>query len=103
MRIANRRRDIETAHSGVTKFNPTTASEARRRLDLESREIAEDLIHMLRHLSDIEERMMAELHQMIQDATDICPLVNLFKESQPLSKPDSHRNQSRTSEFEEAA
>lgn len=82
MRIVNRRRDVEAAHSGVTQFNPTTPTEARRRLDVEGRKIAEDLIHMLRHLSDIEERMLPELHHMIKDATDVCPIVNLFKESQ---------------------
>ncbi len=85
VRIANRRRDLEAAHSGITEFNPTTASKARDQLRIDTNKILTDLVHMLEHLGDIEEKMLLELHMMITDATDVCPVVNAFKETLPAN------------------
>jgi dsDNA-specific endonuclease/ATPase MutS2 len=85
VRIANRRRDLEAAHSGITEFNPTTASKARDQLRIDTNKILTDLVHMLEHLGDIEEKMLLELQMMITDATDVCPVVNAFKETLPAN------------------
>lgn len=37
------------------------------------------------NLGDIEEKMLLELHMMITDATDVCPVVNTFKETFPAN------------------
>jgi hypothetical protein len=68
MAIVNRRRNVETAHSGVMEFNPTNADEARRKLRDEGTEAGEDLIHMLQHIADMEEKMLLESHHLIRDA-----------------------------------
>lgn len=82
MKIANRRRDIEAAHSGVTKFTPKAAPATRKKLDKELTKIGEEFIHMLGHISDIEEKMLAELKPMIvKEAERVCPVVNAFQKS----------------------
>lgn len=65
MKIVNRRRDIEAAHSGVTEFRIQTPQEARNQLDADLTKLGEELIHMLEHISDIEEKMAAELNSLI--------------------------------------
>jgi hypothetical protein len=61
MNIVNRRRNIEAAHSAVADFEPKTVSEVRSQLKLEVLKIGEELLHMLIHIAEIEERMIDEL------------------------------------------
>lgn len=65
MKIVNRRRDIEAAHSGVTKFSTKETSTARKQLGQDLSKIGEEFIHMLQHIGDIENKMLAELNRMI--------------------------------------
>ncbi len=65
MKIVNRRRDVEAAHSGVTKFSDQTVSASRKQLGKDISKIGDDFVHMLQHISDIEERMLTELKPMI--------------------------------------
>jgi len=79
MTIVNRRRDVEAAHSGITEFNPSTPAEARKELKEQTNKVLTELAHMLEHLGHIEQRMVAELNQMIRQATDICPVRTHIK------------------------
>lgn len=65
MKIVNRRRDLEAAHSGVTKFTLTAAATARQRVDKDIIMIGQEFIHMLQHISEIEDRMLSELNRLI--------------------------------------
>ena len=80
MKIVNRRRDIEAAHSGVTKFSAKATSTARKQLGQDLSKIGEEFIHMLQHISDIENKMLAELNRMITaEALRGCPVGNALK------------------------
>lgn len=80
MKIVNRRRDIEAAHSGVPKFSSKATSTGRKQLRKELTKIGEDFIHMLQHISDIEDKMLAELTPMITaEAQRVCPVANAFE------------------------
>ena len=68
MRIVNRRRNVEAAHSGVMEFNPTTAKESRQRFEANGTAAGEELLHMLQHIAEIEQRMLAESHLLITEA-----------------------------------
>jgi hypothetical protein len=80
MKIANRRRDIEAAHSGIAKFTPKAISAVRKQLGKDLSKIGDDFVHMLQHIGDIESRMLAELNPMIAaGAESVCPVVKAFK------------------------
>lgn len=66
MKIANRRRNLEAAHSGVTKFTVQPAAKARNDLEEQLTSLGNDFIHMLLHISDIEAKMTAELKSRIR-------------------------------------
>ena len=68
MRIVNRRRNVEAAHSGVMEFNPTTAKESRQRFEADRTAGGQELLHMLQHIAEIEQRMLAESHLLITEA-----------------------------------
>jgi hypothetical protein len=63
MKLVNRRRNVEAAHSDSIDFNPTTVGASQARLDAELTEIGENLIHMLQHIADIELKMWEELRK----------------------------------------
>ena len=65
MKIVNRRRNLEAAHSGVTEFTIESTNEARKRLGEDLTKLGEELIHMLQHISDIEDKMLAEMNSRI--------------------------------------
>src|SRR5215213_10456252 len=69
MKIVTRRRDAEAAHSGVTKFAEKIAqmpiSKMRKQFYKEIMEAGEDFIHMLQHIGEIEDRMLAELNSLL--------------------------------------
>jgi hypothetical protein len=84
MRIVNRRRDVEAAHSGVTKFTQKLArrsvADLREQFDKELIEMGNDFVHMLRHISEIENEMLAELNPLIiEGAQRVCPVVRRWK------------------------
>jgi hypothetical protein len=61
LRFANRRRNTEAAHSGATRFLPRKASVVRNQLGRQLTHVGNDFIHMLYHISEIEQRMLNEL------------------------------------------
>lgn len=65
MKIVNRRRDVEAAHSGVTKFIGREVPAIRKQLGDDTSKVGDNLVHMLEHISDIEQRMLAEFKPMI--------------------------------------
>jgi hypothetical protein len=84
MKIVNRRRDVEAAHSGVTKFaegfRHGSVSEMRSEYEKELLEMGNDFVHMLKHISEIEEKMLTELNALISEgAQRVCPVVQMAK------------------------
>lgn len=76
MRIVNRRRDLEAAHSAVIQFKPITTAEARKQVTAEGTKIGQDLVHMLQHIGDLEQKMIAELNPMITAEEEaVCPVI----------------------------
>jgi hypothetical protein len=76
--LANRRRDLEAAHSGVTKFMPKSSAEVRSQFEKEFDKVGVDFIHMLYHISEIETRMLDEVSQLIERAAiNACPVVQM--------------------------
>lgn len=61
LRIVNRLRNIDAAHATLSGFEPDHPDEIRKRLDSSVSKIGEDLIHMLQHISKIEQHMNIEL------------------------------------------
>jgi hypothetical protein len=59
--IVNKRRDLEAAHTGVCAFTLKTPQEARSQYDKEMSDIGDELVHMLKHISQIETQMMCQL------------------------------------------
>lgn len=59
--IANRRRNTQASHATFSGFDPKPVAEVRARLDREVTELGEELIHLLQHIGQIEERMREEL------------------------------------------
>jgi hypothetical protein len=62
-RMVNRRRNLEAAHSGVTKFYPKDAQKVRNKFKGEVQRSGNDLIHMLNHIASIEELMAKDLQR----------------------------------------
>jgi hypothetical protein len=62
LRIVNRRRNVETAHSDSQLLKLRIAEESRAQLMEESEAIGNDLVHMLEHIGDLETAMGNELH-----------------------------------------
>jgi len=95
VKIVNRRRDIEAAHSGVTKlaqkFVRKPVSEIRKKFEKECLDLGNSFIHMLHHISDLEDKMLAELNHFIrEEAQRVCPAIT-FSQSQDIP---SHRAES---------
>jgi len=80
MKIVTRRRDAEAAHSSVTKFaekvTRMSVSEIRKQFEKEVLDMGNDFVHMLQHISEIEDKMLAELNPLINaEAQRVCPLI----------------------------
>jgi hypothetical protein len=65
MTIVNRRRDVEAAHSGITEFTEKKVSVIRKQLGDDTSKIGDNFVHMLGHISDVEQRMLTEFGLMI--------------------------------------
>ena len=59
--IANRRRNAQASHATFYGFDPKPVAEVRARLDSEVKELGQELIHLLQHIGQIENRMREEL------------------------------------------
>ena len=62
LRIVNRRRNIETAHSDSQLLKMRTTEESRAKVMEDSEAIGNDFVHMLQHISGLEVDMRNELH-----------------------------------------
>lgn len=65
LKIVNRRRNIEAAHSDTQELRIRTVAESRAHLERDSVESANEFVHMLSHISDLEKRMMEELRSNV--------------------------------------
>jgi hypothetical protein len=65
LKIVNRRRNVEAAHSETQGLNIRTAAASRAQLLKESFEVANELVHMLTHIRDLESHMIRELTSML--------------------------------------
>jgi hypothetical protein len=61
LKIVNRRRNVEAAHSETQALRIRSSSASRAQLMQDSQEAGNELVHMLQHISDLESRMMSEL------------------------------------------
>ena len=87
VKIANRRREMEAAHSGVTQFKVQSAEDARKQLHEDLTKSGNELIHMLRHISDIEEKMAEELNTLIAANTPRARLIFKREDFNNTSSP----------------
>lgn len=77
MKIVNRRRDVEAAHSGVIGFKDHTVLAIREQFGKEISDIGDNFVHMLGHISDIEIRMLRELRPLIEvEAQKASPVIS---------------------------
>lgn len=65
LKIVNRRRNIEAAHSETQALRPKDAAESKAALSRDTVEVGNELVHMLQHISDLESRMIGELKERI--------------------------------------
>ena len=65
LKIVTRRRNVEAAHSDVQVLQIRTAATSRQQLQADSVEAGEELVHMLQHISDLEQKMLGELGAMV--------------------------------------
>jgi len=69
LKIVNRRRNIEAAHGEAKSLRLRSSVESRSQLAQDSVEIGNELVHMLRHIADLEAHMMNELNLRIANPT----------------------------------
>ncbi|MBD1855172.1 MULTISPECIES: hypothetical protein [Leptolyngbya] len=69
LKIVNRRRNVEAAHSGAQPFRMMPASDSRAQLMKDSLEAGSELVHMLKHISDLETHMILELNTIRRSIT----------------------------------
>lgn len=71
LKIVNRRRNIEAAHSDTQVLNIRSVEESRAQLEHDSLEVGNEFVHMLKHISDLEIKMMNELKSRISSAHEL--------------------------------
>jgi hypothetical protein len=62
LKIVNRRRNVEAAHAETQSLRMRPIADARARLHSDSHSILQELVHMLQHVSELEQRMLNELN-----------------------------------------
>jgi hypothetical protein len=77
IRMVNRRRDLEAAHSGVVGFSDKGESATRKQADSDLTAIGNDFLHLLQHIGELEGRMLSELEAGITSAN--CPVVKVIR------------------------
>jgi hypothetical protein len=65
LEVVNRRRDLEAAHSGISKFSRRSTLAIRKDFGTEFIKNGKIFVHMLEHISEIEDKMVSELNSMI--------------------------------------
>jgi len=65
MNIVRKRRNVEAAHSSTVEFRERTISESKELMKTQLEALGIDLIHMLKHIGDIEVLMIRELEYYI--------------------------------------
>src|SRR6266436_1474638 len=65
LKIVNRRRNVQAAHSETQALRLRPSTESRGKLEQDSIEACKELVHMLQHISDLEGRMMVELESRL--------------------------------------
>ena len=65
LKIVNRRRNVEAAHSETKGLRLRPSAESRAQLAQDSIDVGNELVHMLQHISDLESRMLSELRSRI--------------------------------------
>jgi hypothetical protein len=75
LKIVNRRRNLEAAHSDAQTLRIRTATASRAQLEEDSLEAGNELVHMLEHISDLENRMMNELKSFVSHDVERMSLI----------------------------
>lgn len=65
LKIVNRRRNVEAAHSETQGLRLRPSAESRAQLARDSIDVGNELVHMLQHVSDLESRIVNELKSRI--------------------------------------
>jgi len=65
LKIVNRRRNVEAAHSETLELRLRPSAESRAQLARDSIDVGNELVHMLQHVGDLESCMMTELKSRI--------------------------------------
>jgi hypothetical protein len=66
MKLVNRRRNLEAAHSGTVEFMGRTLERSRADALKCGNDLGEELLHMLQHLAEIEVKVLEEMWTHIQ-------------------------------------
>lgn len=66
LKIVNRRRNVEAAHSGTQTLDIRSPQESRDQLMQDSNAVLKELVHMLEHISDLEQAMKKNLLALIK-------------------------------------
>lgn len=67
LKIVNRRRNVEAAHSETQGLRLRPSVESRAQLARDSIEVGNELVHMLQHISDLELRIEDELNSRMRE------------------------------------
>lgn len=78
LKIVNRRRNVEAAHSETQALRIRSSAASRAQLMQDSLDAGNELVHMLQHISDLESRMLTELKEGISSGVESAP-NNSFK------------------------
>lgn len=65
LKIVNRRRNVEAAHSGTQLLRKTSVNNSKSQLLKDLQEIGNEFVHMLKHISDLETLMILELKRLL--------------------------------------
>ena len=78
LKIANRRRNVEAAHSETQLLRKISANDSKSQLLKDSQEIGNEFVHILKHISDLETLMISELKKIANRyfANDLERLLN---------------------------
>jgi len=66
LKIVNRRRNLEAAHSDTQALNIRSATESRAQLEHDTLKVGNEFVHMLEHISDLEIEMRKEIKSRIR-------------------------------------
>jgi hypothetical protein len=73
LKLVGHRRNVEAAHSDALSLNPRTAAASQQELDKVLDEVACLFKHMVDHIGQIEQRMLAEISLYIQHRPGMPP------------------------------